>query len=45
MKGVTIALLVQWSAESWELGFKIRRRLIAHNLVYLQNAPTPTTFR
>ena len=35
MKGVAITLPVQWSAESWELVFKIRR-LTAHSLVYLQ---------
>ena len=38
MKGVTITLLVQWSAESWEC-------LTAHNIVYFQNAPAPTTIR
>ena len=36
---------VQWSAESWELVFKIRRRLTAHNLMYFQNAPTLKTIR
>ena len=45
LKDVTITLSVQWSAESRELVFKIRRRLIAHNLVYLQNAHTPMTIR
>ena len=38
IKGVPIALPVQRSAESMEFVFKIRRRLITHNLMYLQSA-------
>ena len=45
MEGVTTTLPVQWSAESRKFVFKIRRRLIIHNLMYLQNAPTPTATR
>ena len=45
MKGIKIIILtVQRSAVTREFIFKIRRRLVTHNLMYLQNAPTPTTF-
>ena len=39
MEGVTTTLPVQWSAESRMFVLKIRRRLIIHNLMHLQNAP------
>ena len=45
MKGIIIIILtVQGSAVMREFVFKIRRRLVTHNLMYLQNAPTPLIY-
>ena len=37
MIGVAITLPVQWSAESWELVFKIRRRIISLSSVVMSH--------
>ena len=43
MKGVIITLSVQWSAESWEFVFKIRRRLTADNQIRYFSLPPVCT--